>query len=631
MSDMMEIDTGDDMATRIVAVGEAVSRAAEELKLAAEQLLAEEDRVKQAEVTARTADEQIRQAELRAERAAGEAGRLTSSLADAEAKAAEAAAKAKEATDRFEELEERTGQAELRARAAEEQAAHTAAKSSELLEELQKTRGQLAEVEGRFRRADERAHEAEEKARLLDVQSQELKARLAEIKKSHVGGMPVVADKERSTLKDAVAGEVRRPLTSILGIALAMKHTDPKAADGQEMIRQLSSNARKLDRLVSVLLELERLMDGSLKPNRRRTRRQGVGGGARRRRCLLPGVPAGRDGRERPRTRPGDHAPSTRRSDGRDRLDLALAPGAGRADGSGVAERNPAAGPPRRRPHERPPTLRGRAPQKAARGLAHRGRRAGASGAERLQDVAGHDDALDLVRPLVDLRDLRIAHHPLHGILADVAVAPEDLNGVGRDLHGGIRREALRGGREVRHPWIAGVTQGERAIDQQPGGFDLHRHVGQHELDGLEVDDPLPELLSLRRVPRRDVECPLRDAQGLRRDGRPRIVEGLHGIGEALALLADQPVGGDPAVLQDHLAGRRSPDPHLVLLPAEGDAGVVPHHEECRDTLRLPRGVCGGEHDVGLRYAGSGDEPLGPRQDERIALVRIPGGHRGRV
>src|SRR5207247_1517200 len=191
MSDMMEIDTGDDMATRIVAVGEAVSRAAEELKLAAEQLLAEEERVKQAEVTARTADE--------------------------------------------------------------------------------KTRGQVAEVEGRFRRADERAHEAEEKARLLDVQSQELKARLAEIKKSHVGGMPVVADKERSTLKDAVAGEVRRPLTSILGIALAMKHTDPKAADGQEMIRQLSSNARKLDRLVSVLLELERLMDGSLKPNRRRT------------------------------------------------------------------------------------------------------------------------------------------------------------------------------------------------------------------------------------------------------------------------------------------------------------------------------------------------------------------------
>jgi len=34
MSDMMEIDTGDEMTTRIVAVGEAVSRAADELKRA---------------------------------------------------------------------------------------------------------------------------------------------------------------------------------------------------------------------------------------------------------------------------------------------------------------------------------------------------------------------------------------------------------------------------------------------------------------------------------------------------------------------------------------------------------------------------------------------------------------------
>jgi K+-sensing histidine kinase KdpD len=263
MSDMLEIDTGDEMATRIAAVGEAVARAAEDLKFAAERLLAQEELVKQAEMTARTAEEQIRQAERRAERAEGAASRMTSSLADAERRA-------KEATDQFEELEERTSQAELlRARAAEEQAAQTAAKSSELLEDLQKTRGQLAEAEGRFRRADERAHAGEEKARLLEEQAQELKARLAEIKKLHLGGVPLVADKERSTLKDAVAGEVRRPLTSILGIALAMKHTDPKASDSQEMIRQLSSNARKLDRLVSVLLRMSTLAVANGRPAER--------------------------------------------------------------------------------------------------------------------------------------------------------------------------------------------------------------------------------------------------------------------------------------------------------------------------------------------------------------------------
>jgi hypothetical protein len=38
MTDMMEIGTGDEMTTRIVAVAEAVTRAADELKRAAEQL-----------------------------------------------------------------------------------------------------------------------------------------------------------------------------------------------------------------------------------------------------------------------------------------------------------------------------------------------------------------------------------------------------------------------------------------------------------------------------------------------------------------------------------------------------------------------------------------------------------------
>src|SRR5439155_22844023 len=48
MTGMIEVDTGDEMTTRIVAVGVAVSRAAEELKVAAERLLAEEEQVKQA-------------------------------------------------------------------------------------------------------------------------------------------------------------------------------------------------------------------------------------------------------------------------------------------------------------------------------------------------------------------------------------------------------------------------------------------------------------------------------------------------------------------------------------------------------------------------------------------------------
>ena len=52
-----------------------------------------------------------------------------------------------------------------------------------------------------------------------------------------------------------------------------------------------------------------------------------------------------------------------------------------------------------------------------------------------LQQLAGHDDALDLVGPLVDLRYLRVPHHPLDRVVLHVPVSAEQLNGVGRHLH----------------------------------------------------------------------------------------------------------------------------------------------------------------------------------------------------
>jgi hypothetical protein len=76
--------------------------------------------------------------------------------------------------------------------------------------------------------------------------------------------MGAVANTERSALKDGLATQVRRPLTSILGVSLALQHNDPESRDGRELVRQLGTNARKLDRMVGVLLEIDRLADGTL-------------------------------------------------------------------------------------------------------------------------------------------------------------------------------------------------------------------------------------------------------------------------------------------------------------------------------------------------------------------------------
>src|SRR5262245_23606666 len=58
------------------------------------------------------------------------------------------------------------------------------------------------------------------------------------------------------------------------------------------------------------------------------------------------------------------------------------------------------------------------------------------------QKLLGDDHALDLVRALVDLHDLGVAHVSLHRKLARVPVPAEDLHGIGGYLHRGVPRPA---------------------------------------------------------------------------------------------------------------------------------------------------------------------------------------------
>src|SRR3990167_6986799 len=60
------------------------------------------------------------------------------------------------------------------------------------------------------------------------------------------------------------------------------------------------------------------------------------------------------------------------------------------------------------------------------------------------------DQPLDLVRAVEDLEDLGVAHHALHRVVPDHAVAAQRLHGVHGDLHGHVRGEELRHGAEVR-------------------------------------------------------------------------------------------------------------------------------------------------------------------------------------
>jgi PAS domain S-box-containing protein len=80
-------------------------------------------------------------------------------------------------------------------------------------------------------------------------------------------------DDMKNTFLAAVSHELRTPLSAILGVALTLERDDLELPpeDSRDLLRRLAANARKLDRLLSDLLDLDRLIRGIVEPRRRPT------------------------------------------------------------------------------------------------------------------------------------------------------------------------------------------------------------------------------------------------------------------------------------------------------------------------------------------------------------------------
>ncbi|MGZ8635651.1 MAG: ATP-binding protein [Actinomycetota bacterium] len=171
--------------------------------------------------------------------------------------------------ERLLSAEEDVREAETRWATMDEQLAQGASKNAELIELVQRSREAQTESDERSRRAEQRLQLTIERARLMEEKIQELEARVEEADSRPQ--VTLIVDDERTALQEAVAADVRRPLTSILGLTLALKHTDPGTPEGADMVRQLATNARKLDRLVGEMLALDQIANGVFTPNLRRT------------------------------------------------------------------------------------------------------------------------------------------------------------------------------------------------------------------------------------------------------------------------------------------------------------------------------------------------------------------------
>src|SRR6478752_9649497 len=162
---------------------------------------------------------------------------------------------------------------------------------------------------------------------------------------------------------------------------------------------------------------------------------------------------------------------------------------------------------------------------------------------------AGDHEALDLVRALVDLRDLGVAEEALDRVLLDVPVAAQHLDGLDGDRHSRVRAEELRHRRVLAHVAVAPVHLCACLVEQLAACRALRLHVGELELDRLEGGDRLAELAALLRVGGRVVGRALGDSEGLGPDAEARMVKRAHRDLEALARVPDQVVGGHVDVL----------------------------------------------------------------------------------
>ncbi|MFL5792009.1 MAG: ATP-binding protein [Actinomycetota bacterium] len=80
-------------------------------------------------------------------------------------------------------------------------------------------------------------------------------------------------DEMKNTFLEAVSHDLRTPLTSILGSALTLEQSrlEMPAADALDLVHRVAANARKLERLLGDLLDLDRLQRGIVSPQRRST------------------------------------------------------------------------------------------------------------------------------------------------------------------------------------------------------------------------------------------------------------------------------------------------------------------------------------------------------------------------
>lgn len=99
-----------------------------------------------------------------------------------------------------------------------------------------------------------------------------LRARIGELEQALEAEREAAADLRavddvRNAFLAAVSHDLRTPLAAIIGLALTLERHELSPADSKELAVRIATNARRLDRMVADLLDLDRLSKGVVEPS----------------------------------------------------------------------------------------------------------------------------------------------------------------------------------------------------------------------------------------------------------------------------------------------------------------------------------------------------------------------------
>src|ERR1700761_8400445 len=236
------------------------------------------------------------------------------------------------------------------------------------------------------------------------------------------------------------------------------------------------------------------------------------------------------------------------------------------------------------------------------------------------------DDPHDLVGALEDSMHPQVAHDLFQTILAQVAVATVQLQGLVGDIEARVGDVPLGHRAQLDLVGVVGVQRTGGPPQHHSRRLEVGGHVGEGEPNGGLVEQGSPERLPVADVGAGLVEGGLCTTERAGRDVDPAAVEALHRDAEAgaLALGATQHrVGGNPHALQNHLRGGLGMPAHLLLGGAETQSLGALFDDEGRDAARtLAAGSC--HHHIDVGGARTGDELLDAIQHVVATLLDGP-------